>query len=141
MVTTNCLTNLNQLAEEMGVLVRTAPTPSAHWGIYDHRIRLVTIRPGLGPIQYQCTLAHELGHAHYGHVGASGKQELMADRWAARRLLRFEDVLAEAGTDRHEHEVAASLGVLPSVLEAFRMTLTESEEAEMRAMALLLAAQ
>ena len=120
-------TSPKMLAWQMGVRVRTAPTPPGWWGAYDHGRRLITMRPGLGHIQYTCKLMHELGHAHYGHEGVTGKQELLADRWAAYRLLRFEDVVEAAGTERHTHDVAASLGVLPSVLKTYMQTLTKEQ--------------
>lgn len=123
MATTNCLTNLNQLAENLGVMVRTAPTPAAHWGVYDHSYRLITLRPGLGPIQYRSTLAHELGHAHYGDTGHLQKNEHRADSWAAKALLDI-DVVAEAiRITRDTTELAAELEVLPWVLHAFVDTL------------------
>lgn len=86
-------------------------------------------------MQYDCTLMHELGHAYYGHVGVTGKQELLANRWAAHRLLDFQRVMEAAGTERHTNDVAASLGVLPSVLKTYMMTLTQAELFEIRAMA------
>jgi Zn-dependent peptidase ImmA (M78 family) len=96
-------------------------------GVYDHGRQLVTLKPGMLPIQYVCTLMHELGHAHYGHTGISPKQELLANRWAAYRLIRFDDVKQIAGHERTTDDVAASLGVLPSVLRTYMMTLTKAE--------------
>lgn len=124
----------------MGIRVRTAPTPYGWWGAYDHSRRLITLRPGLGVIQADCTLMHELGHAHYGHVGVTGKQEVLADRWAAYRLIRFGDLLEAAGTEQASAAVAASLGVLPSVLETYLKMLTRAELDELRAAALRRAA-
>ncbi|WP_425547225.1 hypothetical protein [Arthrobacter humicola] len=111
----------------MGVRVRTAVTPPRWWGAYDHRRRLVTLRPGLGPIQLECTLMHELGHAHYGHVGVSGKQEVLANRWAANRLILFDDLVAAAGLEQSSASVASSLRVVPSVLETYLKLLTRAE--------------
>ncbi|KUM34585.1 ImmA/IrrE family metallo-endopeptidase [Arthrobacter sp. EpRS71] len=119
----------------MGVRIRTAPVPAGWWGVYDHKHRLVTLRPGLGHIQYCCTLMHELGHAHYGHVGVTGKQELLANRWAAHRLLRYEDLLSAAGTQRRTGEVAAALSVLPSVLEVYMKMMTRTQLDELRRVA------
>ncbi|QCB97157.1 ImmA/IrrE family metallo-endopeptidase [Arthrobacter sp. PAMC25564] len=124
--------NPSVLAHQMGVRVRTAPTPHGWWGAFDVKKRLVTLRPGLGLIQWSCTLMHELGHAHYGHTGVTGKQELLANRWAAHRLLDFQSVLDAAGTEQHTHAVAASLGVLPSVLKTYMMTLTRAELGRIR---------
>ncbi|GAA2141759.1 hypothetical protein GCM10009825_30620 [Arthrobacter humicola] len=124
---TSCRTNPRVLAQQMGVRVRTAVTPPRWWGAYDHRRRLVTLRPGLGPIQLECTLMHELGHAHYGHVGVSGKQEVLANRWAANRLILFDDLVAAAGLEQSSASVASSLRVVPSVLETYLKLLTRAE--------------
>jgi hypothetical protein len=51
---------------------------------------------------------HELGHAHYGHVGVSGKQVLLANRWAAHRMFDFEDMLAAAELEQSNPAAAAS---------------------------------
>lgn len=120
----------------MGVRVRTAVTPAGWWGAYDHKRRLVTLRPGLGTIQFECTLMHELGHAQYGHVGITGKQEVLANRWAAHRLIHFEDLLAAAGLEQASAAVASNLGVLPSVLETYLKMLTRSELDALRSAAL-----
>lgn len=120
----------------MGVRVRTAVTPPGWWGAYDHRHRLITLRPGLAPIQLECTLMHELGHAHYGHVGVTGKQEALANRWAAHRLIDFEMVLEAAAAEQASVAVAASLGVLPSVLQTYLQTLTKAQLQRVRTAAL-----
>lgn len=124
----------------MGVRVRTAVTPPGWWGAYDHRRRLITLRPGLGPIQLQCTLMHELGHAHYGHVGVAGKQEAMANRWAAHRLIDFDELIECAASEQSSAAVAAAVGVMPSVLQTYLETLTKTQLHGLRAAALRSAA-
>ncbi|UKA60771.1 ImmA/IrrE family metallo-endopeptidase [Arthrobacter sp. FW306-2-2C-D06B] len=119
----------------MGVRVRTAVTPAGWWGAYDHQRRLITLRPGLGPIQSACTLMHELGHAYYGHIGVTGKQETLANRWAAFRLVDFDRMIAAAAAEQSTAGVAASLGVLPSVLETYLQTLTRAQLDHVRAVA------
>ncbi|RRJ85947.1 hypothetical protein EG850_11210 [Gulosibacter macacae] len=47
----------------------------------------ILIRTGLTPIEERSVLTHELGHRHYGHYCSSPRAELLADRWAARRLI------------------------------------------------------
>lgn len=83
---------------------------------------------------------HELGHAHYGHVGVTGKQEILANRWAAHRLVQFEDLVAAAGMEQTSAAVASSLGVLPSVLETYLKMLTRAQLDELRYAALRRAA-
>lgn len=125
-------TNPDTLAANMGVRVRAAGTPPGWWGVYDHDRRLVTLHPELGPIQRRCTLMHELGHAHYGHRHPTPKDEALADRWAARRLLDFDTVLDAVRTECRAPAIAAQLGVLPSVLDAFAATLTKDQVRELR---------
>ena len=120
-------TKPDELAWEMGVRVRTAPTPVGWFGVYDHRRRLITLRPGLRPAQRACTLMHELGHANYGHEGVTAKQELLANRWAAYRLIASDDLLALAGSGMSVGEVAAALCVTPSMLETYLKMLTFQE--------------
>lgn len=137
---TNYRMNPRVLAAQMGVRVRTAPVPAGWWGAYDHRRRLVTLRPGLGPIQLYCTLMHELAHAHYGHVGVTGKQEMLANRWAAHRLIEFESLIECASFEQTSSAVAASVGVLPSVLQTYLETLTRAQLKALREAALRVAA-
>lgn len=111
--------------------MRTAPTPGDLWGIYDKRYRLITIKPGLGRAQYRSTLAHELGHAYYGHTGHHPKTERLADKWAAGKLLNFDDVLHHAKGTIDTGELAAQLEVMPWVLETYVRTLNAGQVVEM----------
>lgn len=133
---TNYRMNPKVLAAQMGIRVRTAPVPAGWWGVYDHKHQLVTLRPGLMAIQYACTLMHELGHAHYCHVGVTPKQELLANRWAAYRLIEFDRMVEVAAHVQNSAAVAAELGVLPSVLETYLKTLTKVELGALREAAL-----
>ncbi|GAA3297759.1 ImmA/IrrE family metallo-endopeptidase [Glutamicibacter nicotianae] len=128
MVTTNYLTNLENLSDQMGVRVRTAPAPGDWWGVYDRRRKLITLRPKLARWQYDSTFAHELGHAYFGHHGHHPKTELLANRWAACRLITFERLLEHAATTFDKKALAASLGVMPWVIDAFEETLTYSQK-------------
>lgn len=107
--------------------MRSAATPEDLWGIYDHPHRLITIKPGLARIQYRSTLAHELGHAHYGHHGHHPKTERQADKWAARKLLNFDMLLEHSMETIDNRELSASLEVLPWVLKSFVATLNEKQ--------------
>src|SRR5699024_1691246 len=114
-----CLTPLDVIAEELGVWVRAAPLPSGLWGVYDHDYRLITLKPGMGRPQRRSTLAHELGHAYYGHRFTCPKQERVADIWSARVLLYPLQVFEEARFSRDIRELAPELGVMPWVVEVF----------------------
>lgn len=120
---TICRTSPSEIAARLGVRIRSAPTPPGWWGAYDHRHKLITLHPELSPIQYDCTLWHELGHAHFGHQQMTGKHEAQANRWAAHKLLTVDEVLEHAKTELQTQELASLLGVLPSVLKTFIATL------------------
>ena len=107
--------------------MRTAPTPGTHWGIYDHKHRLVTMRPELASHQYRSTFGHELGHAYYGHTGHLAKNERRADAWAAKHLLNFEMVMESARFTVDTNELALSMDVMPWVVKAFVGTLNHRE--------------
>lgn len=83
---------------------------------------------------------HELGHAHYGHVGVTGKQETLANRWAAYRLIDFGDLLTLASVEQSSSGVAASLEVMPDVLETYLQLLTRDQLGALRSAALSRAA-
>lgn len=79
---------------------------------------------------------HELGHAHYGHMGVTGKQEALANRWAAYRLIDFEDMISVASVEQSSSGVAASLEVMPDVLETYLQLLTKAQLGALRSAAL-----
>lgn len=61
-------------------------------GYYNHATHTISTRRGMSITQYRSTLAHELGHAHYGdHPTGHGyydqKQEARADRYAVHLLI------------------------------------------------------
>lgn len=107
--------------------VREAAVPAGWWGVYDHRYRLITLKPGLGLAQRRSTLAHELGHAAYGHHGHHPKTERIADRWAARSLLSVDMVISHARIAVETRELSANMDVMPWVLDAFVDSLTDQE--------------
>lgn len=112
----------------MRVTVRTAPVPRDLWGIYDHPHRLITLKPGLESAQRRSTLAHELGHAYYGHHGHGNlKQERFADQWAARQLISLEDLIEHSDAILDVGEIAMRLNVMPSTIKDFVSTLNEIE--------------
>lgn len=114
-------------ADSLGVRIREAAVPLGLWGIYDHRRRLITLKPGLGFAQRQSTLAHELGHATYGHTGHHPKTERIADKWAAKKLLNLDLILHHARDTQDARELSANLDVMPWVLDTFVSLLSERE--------------
>ena len=73
-----------------------------------------------------CSLAHELGHAHYGDPpGHHGAHEIRADRFAARLLINpTEYATAEAIYGPHPAAIAAELGVTVNILKSWQQLYT-----------------
>ena len=82
----------------------------------------ITMQIGMDDTTTLCSLAHELGHAHYndppGHFGA---HELRADRFAARLLINPTDyATTEAIYGPHPNVLAHELGVTVKVLKTWQ---------------------
>lgn len=121
-MTTTTDRNLEQLAAQLGATIVT------HDGgekgrYYGHGI--ISLRRGLGPKNYRCTLAHELAHHSLGHDPAAtgwvhDRQERQANEWAARLLISpTEYQLAEQLYGPHPAHLAAELGVTVKVLKTW----------------------
>lgn len=101
------------------------------WGIYEHKHKLITLRPCMGRAQLITTFAHELGHAHYGHTGHHPKTERLADKWAAKKLLTVDLIKEHSVVSMEATAIAASLGLLPEVVRTFLNTLTLQQGIEL----------
>jgi Zn-dependent peptidase ImmA (M78 family) len=75
---------------------------------------------GLTHSEQRSVIAHELGHAHYGHDCSSERGEREADRWAANLLIDPEHYaqLEHEGADLHT--IAEGLNVTLDVVHSFR---------------------
>lgn len=73
-----------------------------------------------------CSLAHELGHAHYGDPpGHHGAHEIRADRFAARLLINPHDyATAEAIYGPNPAAIEAELGVTVNILKSWQRLYT-----------------
>lgn len=116
-------TNLDALidvAEARGYRVRWhRGGPKAAWLPGTHTI---TIRTGMDDAQTLCSLAHELGHAFYGHPpGHYGLHEVQADRFAARLLVSpVEYAAVEHIYGHHPARIAHELGVTVHIVETWQ---------------------
>lgn len=93
--------------------------PKAAW--LPHK-RTITLRVGMDDVTTLCSLAHELGHAHYGDPpGHHGAHELRADRFAARILVSpVEYATAEELYGPQPSLIAHELGVTVKVLKTWQ---------------------
>lgn len=83
--------------------------------------RAITLRVGMDDVTTLCSLAHELGHAHYGDPpGHHGAHEIRADQFAARILVSpVEYATAEALYGPQPSLIAHELGVTVKVLKTW----------------------
>lgn len=105
--------------------------------------RVILLDRGLDRRTARCVLAHELAHALLGHTGEppfkdvewlAARQEVQADRWAARRLLDPADVWCALAAHPDDRDAAAlELDVTPDVLSTWlRMAAAEDGERQLR---------
>lgn len=105
-------------AEQLGIKVihRALTVDNARW-LPDKNA--IVVRTGLPAIGDRSALAHEVGHAVYGHASDSVKNENQADRFAAVNLIDFEECLDAMRATPDEYKVALELGVTRRILRAF----------------------
>lgn len=115
---------LIQAAEARGYHIRWhRGGPKAAW---IPRRNTITLRLGMDDATTLCSLAHELGHAHYGDPpGHHGAHELRADRFAARLLISPADyAVAEKVYGPYPAAIAAELGVTVNILKSWQQLYT-----------------
>ena len=107
-------------AARLGVSVHVAHVPRPDRGFYDHEHRKVVYDFDLPPIERDCVLAHELGHAYYGHVGRDDlAAEAAADAYAAALLVDPDRYAELEAIGLNPDEIAEELGVTEKMLRAF----------------------
>lgn len=117
---------LRDLADTLGVDIAYADLPADRDGEYIHARGLIRLREGMTARRHRSVLAHELAHAAFADVPSkfgpvNAKQERRADEWAALRLIHHEDYrTAERIHDGHAGAMALELGVLASIVHAYR---------------------
>ncbi len=111
---------LLSIAARLEVTVHAAHLPHPFRGFYDHEGHRVVYDFSLTPIERACVLAHELGHAYYGHQGRDDPDaEAAADTFAAGvlvdpiRLARLESL------GLSDDALAEELGVTVKLLHVF----------------------
>lgn len=109
---------LETLAHTMGItVIETSKLGSTLNACFHPASQTIFIKIGLDPVTRRCAIAHELGHAHYGHACSTPGAERQADEWAAQQLLNVGDVEAVGlECEGSAAAMAAELGVTPHLL-------------------------
>lgn len=112
---------LEKLIDDAGIrIVETGRLSSDLNACYHEPSQTIVIRWGLDPVTRRCAIAHELGHAYYGHDCSSQRAEREADEWAAKQLLTVDMVeTAGASCDGAPSLIASELGVTPGLLSTW----------------------
>ncbi|WP_136041430.1 MULTISPECIES: ImmA/IrrE family metallo-endopeptidase [unclassified Microbacterium] len=120
---------LLHLAEAQSL--RIVERPGRTRGGFDPMTRTIRLSPGMSARTTRSVLAHELGHARFGHAPARlptvrAQQERQADEWAACRLITPE-AYAEAEELRGPHlaSLAFELGVTIELVIAYQQLLRQ----------------
>ncbi|CAB0831829.1 ImmA/IrrE family metallo-endopeptidase [Corynebacterium diphtheriae] len=109
---------LETLAHNMGItVIETSKLGSTLNACFHPASQTIFIKIGLDPVTRRCAIAHELGHAHYGHNCSTPGAERQADEWAAQQLLDVGDVeVVGWECEGSAAAMAAELGVTPHLL-------------------------
>lgn len=105
-------------AEELGIEVVHSHIRTANgmW-IPDHN--LIVVKSGLRAVHDRSALAHEIGHAQLGHRDDRPKHEVLADRYAAHKMIDLDECLEVMKWAPDPHKLAIELGVSTRLLRVF----------------------
>jgi Zn-dependent peptidase ImmA (M78 family) len=114
---------LIQHAAALGTRVVMTHMPDGLLGAYSPFEARIYLDLGLTPSERRSVLAHELGHAYYGHTCDQGPRsplERQADTYAATLLVHPEDYAALERVSADPHYIAEELNVTVEIVHAFR---------------------
>lgn len=114
--------DLLNLAASYGVRVEMCHIEDA-LGFYDHEEGRVYVDIALTPNEKRATLAHELGHVHYGHscdAGPNSPEERQARAFAAQLLVHPADYAEAEHISSDAFHIADELGVTVNVIDDYR---------------------
>lgn len=116
--------DLHRIAYSMGLRLKRHDGGLPAW--YDHKSRTISTRRGMSATLYRSSLAHELGHAHYGHMPPQDPveyryQERLADEYAARLLITPQEYRrAETEVGHWPEAIADELEVTAHLVEVWQ---------------------
>lgn len=125
--------HLAALAAAHDVRIEYGELPADRDGEYRWKQNVICLRPGMTARLHRSVLAHELAHAIAGDRPSRRravflKQEQRAEEWAAMQLISLEAYRrAECIHDGHAGAMAVELGVVRSIVDAYRAQLLRIE--------------
>lgn len=118
---------LEDIANHLRVRVITEPPLVGQLGEYDHYRRTIRLHPRLSGLLQTSVLAHELGHAAYGHTTSTPLTEQQADHFAQWLQVPFCDYLTATAAHPTAQGVAHELGVLPATITDYARRVPHDE--------------
>ena len=106
-------------AAHYGVHVHYAHLRHGIRGFYDHDEQRIYLSLRLAHFERRSTLAHELGHAHYGHDCTTPRNERQARAYAARLLIDPEEYARLERINPDQHHLAEEFSVTPRIIFDF----------------------
>lgn len=110
---------LVRFAASQGIELHASHLPEDVLGYYSPDESRIYFDLHLTPNERRVTIAHELGHAHYGHRCDTDRNERQADRFAASLLIDPATYAAAEALTPHPHHLADELGVTVELIEFF----------------------
>ncbi|MGG7509048.1 ImmA/IrrE family metallo-endopeptidase [Plantibacter sp. YIM 135249] len=105
---------------DLGLKLRGDYLPDDDLGYYSPSEGLIYFDLRLTPDERRCVIAHECGHAYYGHGCDSDRHERQANTYAAQLLIDPVEYarLERLGSD--SHHIADEIGVTVELLEHYQ---------------------
>lgn len=88
-------------------------------GLWVPERRTIILKRGMRVMLERSVLAHELGHVCLGHLESTTRNEFLADRWAARKLISPDHLAAVARIHEDPAQWCIELDVTPHLLETY----------------------
>lgn len=107
-------------AAQMGLEVHASHLPGDTVGLYVPSLGRIYFDIRLTPSERRSVIAHELGHAHYGHDCDSPSNERQAEAYAATLLVDPEWYAELERVTPHAADIADEMCVTVEVIEDYR---------------------
>lgn len=115
------MVDVEKLAENHGITLQFTSKRTSPMAWWNPETRTIKVRDGLPYRKTRSLIAHELGHAYYGHTVSTPKNERQADSYAAQILITEEAYRrAEEAYGTSIEKLAYELDVMPSIITAWR---------------------